>query len=84
MDGGPTLIHIHPIQLLHWPCGDCGLLDDPETAKYHLRSHLHDVQDSASECKQEAKKIEDKFDYLVRFIAALHGAIKEKQSESLA
>jgi hypothetical protein len=59
-------------------------LEDPETAKYHLRSDLDDVQDSASGCRQEAAKIKDKFDYLVRFIKALHLATTEKQSELLA
>jgi hypothetical protein len=60
------------------------LLDIPETAKYHLCRHLDDVQDLASECKQEAGKFKDKFYYLVCFIDTLRGAITEKQSESLA
>jgi hypothetical protein len=58
------------------------LLDDPETARYHLRSNLDDVRESAIECKQEAEKIKAKFEYLVDFIAALQEATIETKSKS--
>ena len=58
------------------------MLDDPETARYHLRSNLDDVRDSAIECKQEAERIKGKFEYLVDFIAALQEATIETKSKS--
>ena len=59
------------------------LLDDPETARYHLRGNLDDVRDSAMDCKKEAEKIKGKFEYLVDYIAALQEATIETKSEWL-
>jgi hypothetical protein len=42
------------------------LLDDPETAKFHLRSELYLVEETAGNCKGHAGEIKHGFDYLVK------------------